>query len=181
MGHRVCVMREGFLQQCDTPQALYDRPTNLFVAAFIGSPAMNLYEAVMTAGCRSVRLGSQEIQLSDHARHRRPALATYAERPVVLGIRPENLPAASDTDGPGLTVGVELVEALGSELQVHFSLDAKRVVAESGEADELMTSGAGVARITPHTHAQAGASLRLGVDADALHFFDPATGQAIRD
>ena len=181
MGHRVCVLRDGFLQQCDTPQVLYDRPMNLFVAAFIGSPAMNLYEASMTAECRSVRLGSQEIQLSDQARNRRPALAAYAERPVVLGIRPENLPGSADASGPGLTVGVELVEALGSELQVHFALDAKRVVAESGEADELMTSGAGVARVAPHTPATPGASMRLGVEVDALHFFDPTTGRAIRD
>ena len=181
MGHRVCVLRDGFLQQCDTPQMLYDRPLNLFVAAFIGSPAMNLYEATLTEGCRSVRLGSQEIALSEQARNQRPALAVYAERPVVLGIRPENLPAAADTDGPALKVAVELVEALGSELQVHFSIDAKRVLAESGEADELMTSGAGVARVAPHLAARAGDSMRLGVDVNALHFFDPASGRAIRD
>ncbi len=180
MGHRVCVLRDGFLQQCDTPQVLYDRPRNLFVAAFIGSPAMNLYEASMTEGCRSVRLGSQELSLTEHARNLRPALAPYAGKQVVLGIRPENLPAAADADGPGLTVRVELVEALGSELQAHFSIDAKRVLAESGEADELMTSGAGVARVAPHAPAQAGESMRLAVDLDALHFFDPASGQAIR-
>jgi multiple sugar transport system ATP-binding protein len=181
MGHRVCVLRDGFLQQCDTPQILYDRPVNLFVAAFIGSPAMNLYEATLTEGCRSIRLGSQEIELSEHARNQRPALAVYAERPVVLGIRPENLLAPGDGNAAGLTVDVELVEALGSELQVHFSVDAKRVMAESGEADELMTSGAGVARVGPHVPAQAGESMRLGVDVNALHFFDPASGQAIRD
>jgi multiple sugar transport system ATP-binding protein len=181
MGHRVCVLRDGFLQQCDTPQVLYDRPVNLFVAAFIGSPAMNLYEATLTEGCRSIRLGSQEIALSEHARNQRPALAVYAERPVVLGIRPENLVAPGDGNGTTLTVQVELVEALGSELQVHFTLDAKRVMAESGEADELMTSGAGVARVGPHVPVQAGESMRLGVDVGALHFFDPASGQAIRD
>jgi multiple sugar transport system ATP-binding protein len=181
MGHRVCVLRDGFLQQCDTPQMLYDRPLNLFVAAFIGSPAMNLYEATVTEGCRSIRLGSQEIALSEQARNRRPALAAYAERPVVLGIRPENLQASGDPDAPSLSVQVELVEALGSELQVHFSLDAKRVLAESGEADELMTSGAGVARVGPHVPAQAGEAMRLSVDVNALHFFDPASGHAIRD
>jgi len=181
MGHRVCVLRDGFLQQCDTPQVLYDRPVNLFVAAFIGSPAMNLYEATLTEGCRSIRLGPQEIPLSEHARNQRPALAVYAERPVVLGIRPENLLAPGDGNAAGLTVQVELVEALGSELQVHFTLDAKRVMAESGEADELMTSGAGVARVGPHVPAHAGESMRLGVDVNALHFFDPASGQAIRD
>jgi multiple sugar transport system ATP-binding protein len=180
MGHRVCVLRDGFLQQCDTPQTLYDEPVNLFVAAFIGSPAMNLYEGYMTEACRSVRLGSQEIALFDQVRNQRPALSEYAERQVVLGIRPESLPAASDAASPGLTVQVELVEALGSELQVHFTLDAKRVLAESGEADELMTSGAGVARVAPHVPARQGDSIRVSVDAGALHFFDPATGLAIR-
>jgi multiple sugar transport system ATP-binding protein len=181
MGHRVCVLRDGFLQQCDTPQMLYDRPLNLFVAAFIGSPAMNLYEASLTEGCRSVKLGSQEIVLSELARHQRPALAAYAGQPVVLGIRPENLPGSVAPDAPGLNVDVELVEALGSELQVHFSLDAKRVLAESGEADELMTSGAGVARVGPQVPTRAGESMRLGVEVNAMHFFDPATGRAIRD
>ncbi|MGH2861036.1 MAG: ABC transporter ATP-binding protein [Solirubrobacteraceae bacterium] len=181
MGQRVCVLRDGFLQQCDTPQVLYDLPVNLFVAAFIGSPAMNLYEATLAEGCRSVRLGSQEIALSEQTRDQHPALAVYADRPVVLGVRPENLLAASDGGGAGLTVQVELVEALGSELQVHFTLDAKRVLAESGEADQLMTSGAGVARVAPHVPAHAGESMRLSVDVNALHFFDPASGQAIRD
>jgi len=180
MGHRVCVLRDGFLQQCDTPQTLYNSPVNLFVAAFIGSPAMNLYEGYMTDGCHSVRLGSQEIALSEQFRNQRPALAVYAERPVVVGIRPEDLPAASGSNGSGLNVQVELVEALGSELQVHFTLDAKRVLAESGEADQLMTSGAGVARVAPLVAARPGDSMRVSVDVNAVHFFDPATGRAIR-
>ncbi len=91
MGHRVCVLRDGFLQQCDTPQALYDRPVNMFVAAFIGSPAMNLYEGVLTDGCAALRIGSQQIPLSEQFRLKRPELATFGGRAVILGVRPENL------------------------------------------------------------------------------------------
>jgi multiple sugar transport system ATP-binding protein len=181
MGHRVCVLRDGFLQQCDTPQALYDHPTNMFVAAFIGSPAMNLYEAVLSEGCAAIQLGSQQIALSEQFRHKRPELAAFGGQPVVLGIRPENLPAANGAVGPQLTADVELVESLGSELQVHFSLDAKRVLAEgSSEPDELISRGAGVARVGPHVPAKNGDQIRLAVDVDALHFFDPAGGGAIR-
>jgi multiple sugar transport system ATP-binding protein len=181
MGHRVCVLRDGFLQQCDTPQALYDRPLNVFVAAFIGSPAMNLYEATFDEGCTSVRIGSQELVLSEQMRRQHPELLAFAGQPVILGVRPENMPAATEPDAPGLTAQVELVEALGSELQVHFTIDAKRVLAEGhGESEELMSSGAGVARVGPHVPVKAGERIRLGIDATALHFFDPGTGRAIR-
>src|SRR5215468_7970508 len=94
MGDRVAVMRSGVLQQCDHPQVLYNRPDNLFVAAFIGSPAMNLYEATVGEGGQSVRLGSQLIQLPESVVVAHSALAAYAGRDVVLGLRPEHLPAA---------------------------------------------------------------------------------------
>jgi multiple sugar transport system ATP-binding protein len=181
MGHRVCVLRDGYLQQCDTPQALYDQPVNMFVAAFIGSPAMNLYEVALTDGCGAVQIGSQQIPLSQDFRNRRPELAAYAGQPVIVGIRPENLPAANGAAGPELTAQVDLIEALGSELQIHFSLDAKRVQAEgSSDPDELISRGAGVARVAPHEPARPGEQIRLAVDIAALHFFDPAGGNAIR-
>jgi multiple sugar transport system ATP-binding protein len=181
MGHRVCVLRDGFLQQCDTPQVLYDRPDNLFVAAFIGSPAMNLYEAALSEDGTALQLGSQSISLPEQTRLQRPELAAFAGRPLILGVRPENLPAANGTHGPELTADVELVEALGSELQVHFSIDAKRVLAEGHtESEELISSGAGVARVAPHVPAKAGERIRLAVDVSALHFFDPADGRALR-
>jgi multiple sugar transport system ATP-binding protein len=97
-------------------------------------------------------------------------------------VRPENLPAANGATGPELSAQVELIESLGSELQVHFSLDAKRVVAEgSGQPDALISRGAGVARVAPHTPATAGDQIRLAIDVAALHFFDPASGRAIRN
>ena len=103
MGDRVAVMRSGVLQQCDHPQVLYDQPDNLFVAAFIGSPAMNLYEAAVTEGARSFRLGSQEIELPASVLAAHPGLAAYAGQKVVVGLRPEHLPAANGDGraGPG--------------------------------------------------------------------------------
>src|SRR5579863_4449775 len=94
MGDRVAVLRTGTLQQVDHPQYLYDHPNNIFVAAFIGSPAMNLYEASVTEGARSFRLGSQDIELPASVLAAHPGLAAYAGRKVVVGLRPEHLPAA---------------------------------------------------------------------------------------
>src|SRR5579859_700720 len=103
MGDRVTVLREGVLQQVDTPQVLYDSPDNIFVAAFIGSPAMNLYDATLGAGARSLRLGSQEIDLPESVVLARPALRGYGGKKVVVGLRPEHLPAESpDSTGPKL-------------------------------------------------------------------------------
>src|SRR6516164_7243996 len=101
MGDRVAVMRSGVLQQVDHPQHLYDHPDNLFVAAFIGSPAMNLYEASMTEDAATVRIGSQEIPLPAACRDVHPALRDYAGKKIILGLRPEHLPAADNgTSGP---------------------------------------------------------------------------------
>ncbi len=180
MGDRVAVMRAGVMQQCDTPQVLYDHPTNIFVAAFIGSPAMNLYEASLTEGARTLRLGSQEIPLTDPIRVAHPGLGAYAGKPVVIGMRPEHLPAGDDHSEAPLVADVELVEALGSELQVHFSIDAKRVRGEGpSEEEELTTSGAGVARVGPHVPAKPGEKMRFALDTGGLQFFDPGSGDAI--
>ena len=97
MGDRVTVLRAGVLQQVDTPQVLYDHPDNIFVAAFIGSPAMNLYDAVLGEGARSLKLGSQEIDLPEAVAIKRPALRSYIGKDVVVGLRPEHLPRR----GPG--------------------------------------------------------------------------------
>jgi multiple sugar transport system ATP-binding protein len=183
MGDRVAVLRDGTLQQCDSPQVLYDRPRNLFVAAFIGSPAMNLYEATIGAGCRSLHLGSQEIDLPDSVAVAHPGLAAFAGKPVVVGLRPEHLPAAgADAVGPELIGDVDLVEALGSELVVHFTIDAKRVQAEgahSADAEAAIISGEGVARVDPKTAVKAGDRLAFAVDTGGLQFFDPDSGLAI--
>ena len=160
MGDRVAVLKDGVLQQCDSPQRVYDRPDNLFVAAFIGSPAMNLYSGHLAADGRSVALGSQRLGLRSELLIARPGLERHRDRDVVVGIRPEHLFEAGgrgpSVEGSTLGLGgspagsgralqdeaevlegdVELVEALGSELLVHFHLDAPRVHSEAAEPYE---------------------------------------------
>ncbi len=184
MGDRVTVMRDGTLQQVDTPQNLYDNPDNIFVAAFIGSPAQNLYDAVLGEGARSVKLGSQSVMLPDAMAVKRPALRSYVGKDVVVGMRPEHLRAASpEITGPKLVGDVELVEALGSELVVHFTIDAHRVIAEGAlDKDEAaaMQSGEGVARVEAKTPVKPGDKMTFSVDVEDMQFFDTQTGLAIR-
>jgi multiple sugar transport system ATP-binding protein len=184
MGDRVTVLRDGRLQQVGTPQYLYDNPDNIFVAAFIGSPAMNLYDATLGAGARSVKIGSQEVDLPDSVLLARPALRGYEGKRLVVGLRPEHLPAESpDSTGPKLVGEVELVEALGSEQVVHFTIDANRVLAEGAvDKDEAaaVKSGEGVARVGAKVPVKPGDKLTFAVSIEDMNFFDEATGAAIR-
>jgi multiple sugar transport system ATP-binding protein len=184
MGDRVTVLRSGELQQVDTPQVLYDNPDNIFVAAFIGSPAMNLYDATLGAGARSVKIGSQEVDLPESVVLARPALRGYGGKKVVVGLRPEHLTAESaDSTGPKLVGDVELIEALGSELVVHFTIDAHRVLAEGAvDKDEAaaVKHGEGVARVAAKTPVKPGDKLTFAVSIEDMKFFDDATGLAIR-
>jgi multiple sugar transport system ATP-binding protein len=193
MGDRVAVMRGGVLQQIGSPQEIYNQPENLFVAAFIGSPAMNLYEAHVAARADSllVKIGDQTLTLSGTY----PALTDYVDRRVALGVRPEGLaPAATDHEnGETLRVQVELVELLGPELLVHFSIDARRILPEdAGPEDEApaelaarggvpaITVAEGIAKANPREVINDGQSLMLAVDRRQLHFFDLQSGLAIR-
>ena len=184
MGDRVTVMRDGTLQQVDTPQHLYDNPDNVFVAAFIGSPAQNLYDATVGEGARSIKLGSQEVDLPESVVLKRPALRSYAGKDVVVGMRPEHLRAeSSKSTGPKLVGDVELVEALGSELVVHFTIDAHRVIAEGAfDKDEAaaVKSGEGVARVEAKTPVKPGDRMTFSVNVEDMQFFDTQTGLAIR-
>jgi multiple sugar transport system ATP-binding protein len=184
MGDRVTVLRAGVLQQVDTPQNLYDNPDNIFVAAFIGSPAQNLYDAVLSEGARSLKLGSQDVPLPDAVRVKRPALAAYANKEIVIGMRPEHLPAAKPGETGSTLVGdVDLIEALGSELVVHFTIDAHRVIAEGAvEKDEAESigSGEGVARVDAKNPVKVGDRMTFAIDIEDMQFFDPKTGLAIR-
>jgi multiple sugar transport system ATP-binding protein len=196
MGDRVAVLHMGRLQQCDSPQTLYEHPDNVFVAAFIGSPAMNLYEAVISSDGKELKVGSQSLTLSSSLLNARPALRGYEGRNVVVGIRPEHLAdaALSPEPKPGATLDaeVELVEALGNELQVHFLIDATRVRSEDVEAAagtreleglETIQTGivraAGVARISPRSKLKAGSRATFAVDTERLNFFDYESGSAI--
>jgi multiple sugar transport system ATP-binding protein len=201
MGDRVAVMRKGELQQVAGPQELYDRPLNLFVGGFIGSPAMNLLEATLESanGSLAAAAGSQRIALGEETLSNRPALRDYDGKPVILGIRPEDLEDAElapDTPPDRILNGeVELTEALGSEVMVHFAIDARpaltdevKELQEDAGAEGLgspeQTEGAGatmVGRFGARSKARKGEAARVAVDTRALHFFDPETGLGIYD
>jgi multiple sugar transport system ATP-binding protein len=190
MGDRVAVMRDGVLQQVDRPQVLYERPVNRFVAAFIGSPAMNLVRSQLTSeeGAVRVRIGEASIRLPQSALDKRPGLAAYVGTEVILGIRPEDFEDATfvpAANGAALDVDVSLAEPMGAELIVHFP------VAASAESDAgsgllaLSSDAAGAyssmltARLNPRSGAETGKPLRLAVDAERLHFFDATTEAAV--
>jgi multiple sugar transport system ATP-binding protein len=191
MGDRVCVLRSGFLQQVATPQELYDRPVNLFVAEFIGSPAMNLVEVELHDG--RVRVGDQELTVPDSAFATRPELKTYDGKGVVLGIRPEDLEDASVARNSAgrMTVEIDIREDMGAEVFAHFAVDAKpvhtREVLEAMEEEDVAAAVRErtregvpfIARLARGTAAREGDRLELAVDTQRLHFFDPASGLAI--
>ncbi len=188
LGHRVAVLRDGAMQQCDTPQVLYDRPANVFVAGFIGSPSMNLFEAQLSVDGRSVALGSQSIPLSLEIANRRPGLRRFTGQTIVVGIRPEDLPAASDErSGVSFVGDVELVEALGSEILVHFRTDAPVVVPEGtaalidGEEASVKATPDDdcVARIEPRHVVHAGDRFSFTVNPERLEFFELDSGISI--
>jgi multiple sugar transport system ATP-binding protein len=176
LGHRVAVMRDGRIQQVDTPQELYARPANLYVAAFIGSPAMNLVEADIGGG--QVRFGGFSIPL--------PAAEKTPEGRLVVGIRPEAFEdgAFAEPSLPRIDVNIEVVEELGADTHVLFTVAEPRVEvsevrAAAGDEDATLGAGEGslfTARVDPGTAARPGQPLRLAVDPSRLHYFDPGTG-----
>jgi multiple sugar transport system ATP-binding protein len=196
MGDRVAVMRSGQLQQYAAPQELYERPANLFVAAFIGSPAMNLYQASVDEAGAVLRLGEQNLAMPSRLRGD-GVIGAYRGRPVVVGIRPEELvdAALGGGDGAGrrLEGSVDLVEELGSEKLVHFRIEASRVSASDAllsgaeeEREELAageigaeTATAGVARVAARSRIRAGERVTFVLDTDHLHVFDPDSGEAL--
>jgi multiple sugar transport system ATP-binding protein len=199
MGDRVAVLKQGRLQQVASPQVLYDEPVNLFVAGFIGSPAMNMVEATLerVAQAAWVRFGDVRLRMPDDVSAARPELVRYEGRNVVLGIRPESIEdAAIAADTPPdqrLRTTVQLREALGSEVLVHFDLDAPPVLTEdtkelARDAGLLEHRAAGahptstfVARLDPRTGARKREPIELAVDTARLYFFDPTTGLSIHD
>jgi multiple sugar transport system ATP-binding protein len=188
MGDRVAVIKAGYLQQVDTPQRLYDRPNNVFVAAFIGSPSMNLYDASLRFdGDRAtVQLGSQSLTLTPASLAAHPGLRGYDGKRLIVGVRPEDFEdaaLASDvTEGSVIKGEVQLLEALGSEIMVHFRVDANTV--DSGDPDaveEQGTSANTVGRFHPRSHVKAGDTADIAVNTENLHFFDHDSRLAIWD
>ena len=189
MGDRVAVIKDGLLQQVDAPEDLYAHPANAFVAAFIGSPSMNLYEATLrrsddpSGDCR-IDLGDQHLAVPSDVVAARPALEGYLDQPVVLGFRPEHLEdaavAADHPDDQRLDAVVDVREALGAETLVHFNLNAQGV--ESGDPDaldEMRDTGRCTARFAAETRARVGDRIRVNVDVRNLHFFDRQSHLAI--
>jgi multiple sugar transport system ATP-binding protein len=185
MGDRVAVMRDGRLEQVDAPQTLYDRPANLFVAAFIGSPAMNLLRGRIEYldGRVLMLLGTEYLELPDALLDERPEIARRVDEEIVVGVRPEAVHVADGATPAGATLELEvvLVEALGSDLLVHLRTDAPRVTvsdAFDGE-EEAGLEARFTARLPPGLRIAVGERLRLGVDAARLHLFDPQTGASL--
>jgi multiple sugar transport system ATP-binding protein len=192
MGDRVVVLDQGVLQQCGTPRSLYEHPANLFVAAFIGSPEMNLFQGALTDGGELV-LGSQRLTLPEPP----AALAPYRGREVIAGLRPEALTLADgDTDGPSrpgrpggpgvaapvaLSADVRAVESIGSEAYAFFAIDAPAAAAGRTTTADVPSELAhnGVARLSPRKLPRPGARVTFTIDSGRLLFFDPDTGQSI--
>ena len=186
LGERVAVLRDGVLQQVDTPQELYRHPANLFVAAFVGSPPMNLAEVTMSAG--TVSLAGAELPLA-----RPDVLSAHEGRSVILGIRPSDLHDADTWSGdtlPILETTADITEELGSEVNVLFTLDAPPVDTEATRAagadvpEEDLPPLAGdraqfCARLDGRSRIRPGEPFRLVVDPSTLHFFDVETGLAL--
>jgi multiple sugar transport system ATP-binding protein len=188
LGDRVAVLKDGVLQQLASPQEVFRQPANLFVAAFIGSPPMNLVEA---------KVGDAEISFADY-RMPLPAgsdLSEYRDRSVILGIRPSDLEDADVWTGenrPVIEANVEIVEDLGTEMNLIFTVNAPPVVTEQTRAAEedaltdtaiplIAAEGTNTftARVDPRCRARAGSRVRLSVDPERFHFFDPETSTAI--
>jgi multiple sugar transport system ATP-binding protein len=188
MGDRVAVLKDGYLQQVDTPQNLYDHPVNVFVAAFIGSPSMNLFEAdVHVSGdVGTITLGPSVIGLASECFVKHPGLREYDGRRVIIGIRPEDYEDAAFApaipESQRITSKVMLLEALGSEIMVHFRIDASTV--DSGDPDAAeekpgLEQSNAVGRFNPRSTVRMGQEVEIAISTENMHFFDPDTRQAI--
>ena len=174
LGERIAVLSDGVLQQVGSPQDVYDHPTNVFVAGFIGSPPMNLLRGAATGG----RIVAGDLELED---------AHVPDGDVLVGIRPEALhPANEGHPGPGLEVHVDVVEPLGDEVLVHGSVEAsdadarRRVHDATLLADTVSDRGTVRLRLPPRDRPSPGSKLHVTVAPDEVHLFDDATGLAVR-
>ncbi len=200
MGDRVAVMRKGEIQQVAPPQELYERPVNLFVGGFIGSPAMNLVEARIERdnGRLAVQMGEHALALGDDVLATRPALERYVGRKIVVGVRPENLEdAALEPDTPEdqrLRGVVVLREPLGSEIVAHFTVaappalteDVRELARDVGQESAVQAAAAEganetvmVGRFGPRSRIKNGDVVDVAVETGALHFFDMETGLGV--
>ena len=196
MGDHIAVLREGVLQQVGHPTHVYDNPGNLFVAGFIGSPQMNLAQATIETrdGGLAAKLGDETIPIPEEVA-REQGLEKWRGRPVILGIRPEDLHQARNGEPTGsyakLRAEIDRVEALGASLLVHFAVDAPPaktagIAAATGEhgLDEVPLIGHEgawfAAAFEPRSAARTGDQVEIRIDTQRLHFFDPETEESVR-
>ncbi|HEY3958072.1 MAG TPA: sn-glycerol-3-phosphate ABC transporter ATP-binding protein UgpC [Streptosporangiaceae bacterium] len=195
LGHRVCVLRDGRLQQVETPQALFDAPVNLFVAGFIGSPAMNFVTAELVQdGGPAVSFAGYKLSVPSSVLSAKPGLDSYFGREVILGVRPSDFEDATlaESSWPRLQVSAGVTEELGSEIHVIFTIDAPPVEhasitdaaqGEEGEDETAVALAGGksvwTARVAARSSARPGSPVELAVDTSNLHFFDPVSGLSI--
>jgi multiple sugar transport system ATP-binding protein len=182
MGDRVAVLKDGVLQQVDAPKTLYHHPANVFVAGFIGSPAMNLFEGRLQGA--NLVLPTASIPIPTIVYERNPALRAFDGQTLIFGIRPEDLydhKLESGSRHTTIPVRVKSIEELGSERIVHLSIEAVRI--DSGDPDaveDLGSAANAVAKFEGASTVEAGEFIDLAVDAAKLHFFDPRTRLAIQ-
>jgi multiple sugar transport system ATP-binding protein len=195
LGHRVCVLRDGRLQQVDTPQTLFESPVNLFVAGFIGSPAMNFVTAELTRDDGpAVSFADYRLAVPAAAIDSKPGLSDYIGRKIILGIRPSDFEDAAfaDESWARMPVKVGVTEELGSEIHVIFTIDAPPVehssIADAARSDDggedtmsVLVGGKSLwtARVSARSTVRSGQALELAVDTRNLHFFDPDSGLSI--
>jgi multiple sugar transport system ATP-binding protein len=195
LGHRVCVLRDGQLQQVDTPQTLFDNPVNLFVAGFIGSPAMNFVTAELVRDDGpAVTFAGHKIPLPAGMPNAKPGLDSYFGREIILGIRPSDFEDASlaDSSWARLTATAQVTEELGSEIHVIFSIDAQPVrhasisdISDSSEDENeaamVLAGGKSLwtARVAARSRVRPGEQIELAVHTANLQFFDPVSGLSI--
>jgi multiple sugar transport system ATP-binding protein len=200
LGHRVCVLRDGRLQQVDTPTTLFEKPVNLFVAGFIGSPAMNFATAdLVRDDGPAVTFAGYRIPVPAAEIDNNPGLSNYFGKKVILGIRPSDFEDASlgnaDANGNSATMSVTtgVTEELGSEIHVIFTIDAPPVEhasiaqaqsTDDGSDDETVAALIGgktlwTARVSARSRVRPGQPITLSVDTHNLQFFDPDSGLSI--
>ena len=194
LGDRVCVLRDGRLQQVDTPQTLFDAPVNLFVAGFIGSPAMNFVNAnLVRDDGPAVAFAGYKLPVPASVVSGKPGLESFFGKQVILGVRPSDFEdgAFADSAWPRIPITTGVTEGLGTEIHVIFTIDAPPVehsaitsAADTDEDDDSVAALAGgkslwTARVSSRSAVRPGAPLDLAVDTSRLHFFDPATGETI--
>jgi len=203
MADRIVVLKDGIVQQIDHPQQMYDHPNNIFVAGFIGSPAMNFIRAHLERndGGYEADFGNTRIQLTRESVREHEDIGNYVGKEVILGIRPENMEDAKlteiTTESDCVTVTPEVIESMGSEKYVYFSLPRElqahleSIEGMTGEVNRDATGDTGdtasaedfgdlmVARISPESDVKEGREIQFAVEADKIHIFDPETEQAI--